>query len=480
MIDVWKAIWCGLCVAAGVGCSSDPGGMDERAARIVVTPGQASILQGDTLRLSSQIYDAEGRVLLDAPILWSAPDTLTATVTDDGLVYGRAPGNVALSVTSGTAVTHVNVAVSATTGGWRTLGTLCGIWEGDLTYCWLWNLDSPWNITMALMLTGVPALHGIRFGLQHACGLTVSGEAYCWGENDFGQVGDGTTVDRPTPVPVTDGVNFDSIAVGALHSCAITRAGQAYCWGGGRVGQLGVGIPPELCNGMPCSRRPVAVAGNHRFRSIATGGNDPLPGSYGLGLTCALNDTGRAFCWGANSVGSVGDGSRTDRSIPTEVVADESFVAIATGASHACALTRDGQAQCWGSGFHGQIGIITPAGSAYECAVGDIAFPCISTPMTVLDHRFRAIAAANYNTCALNSMGAAFCWGRNQFGEIGNGSITAGRDARTPSRVVGGQTFLDIKTANSATCALTPTRGVMCWGNRIPYPQPVPEPTPRR
>jgi hypothetical protein len=462
---------------AGLASCESPSQIDDQPARIVIIQMQAGLLKGDTIRLQTQVYDARDRLLPAAPVSWSAPDTLVTVVREDGLVYGRELGTATLSARSGVSEAHATVIVTEVTGGWQSLGTICGVWETNTTYCWLTDSAPPWSILPPVLLTGVPVLSRIRFGLQHACGIAANGDAYCWGENVYGQVGDGTMIDRPTPVPVAGGLLFDSITVGALHSCAITREGRAYCWGVGRRGQLGA-PPPEVCAGFPCSTQPLAVAGNLRFRVIAAGGIDVAPSASGLGFTCAVTDVGKAYCWGGNFFGSVGDASRTDRSVPTAVASTESFVTIAAGEYHACALARGGEVHCWGGGSEGQHGSILPQSTG--CPVGDIVFGCATTPLVIPDHRFRSLTAYNGNTCALDLFGAAFCWGRNNLlGQVGAGPIAENK-VRTPRRVIGGHTFVEIRMGISSTCGLKPVRSVLCWGNFVPEPQLVPEPMPRR
>ena len=145
----------------------------------------------------------------------------------------------------------------------------------------------------------VPVGGGLTFetlagGGAHTCALTIDGAAYCWGNNAYGQLGDGSTTNRNVPVQVAGGLTFASIDAGASHTCALTSAGNTYCWGRNNRGQLGNGTT----NG---STVPVAVTGSLTFQLVAAGG-------FSIGHTCALTNQ-HAYCWGDNERGQLGNGT---------------------------------------------------------------------------------------------------------------------------------------------------------------------------
>jgi len=171
--------------------------------------------------------------------------------------------------------------------------------------------------------------------------VSFGGRTKCWGDNRFGQVGDGTTEDRSTPRLVKGLKGATAIVAGDYHTCALTAAGGVKCWGRNFDGQLGDGTTTDR-------HTPVFVKGlKSGVAAIAAGGFQ----------TCAITTAGGAKCWGDNSWGQLGDGTKTERHIPGFVTGLRTGIAaIATGASHTCAMTDTGRVKCWGVNTWGQLG----------------------------------------------------------------------------------------------------------------------------
>ena len=289
----------------------------------------------------------------------------------------------------------------------------CALTNEGKAYCWGLNNqgrlgnNSTTNsrIPVAVQMpAGVARFQSIAAGYAHTCALTNEGKAYCWGWNGYGRLGNNSTTDSSIPVAVQmpAGVSFQSIAAGYYHTCAFTTTGQAYCWGQGGSGQLGN-------NSTTDSSIPVAVqmpAGVARFQSITAGGE----------YTCALTNEGKAYCWGLNSQGRLGNNSTTSSSTPVAVQMPAGvarFQSIAIGYAHTCALTAEGKAYCWGWNHQGQLGNNSTTSSSTPVAV--------QMPAGV---SFQSIAAVYYHTCALTNEGKAYCWGLNEYGQLGNNSTT--------------------------------------------------------
>jgi alpha-tubulin suppressor-like RCC1 family protein len=305
-------------------------------------------------------------------------------------------------------------------------GVTCGVTTDNLAYCW------------AAGLTPVAVPGGHRFrqvsaGTEHNCGVTTADRAYCWGFNIFGQLGDGTNQpqDEPSPAPVAVAgtLRFRHVSVGVYHSCGVTADNRAYCWGGDQWGQIGDGSSTATClysnNDLPCRKRPTLVAGGHRFRQVeAGGGRGPGEGGVGGsdgGRTCAVTTSDLAFCWGDGSHGQNGDGTRSITTSPRLVAGGHSFRNVSAGRHHTCAVTIDDRAYCWGWNFLGQL--------------GDGTLTMRLRPRAVAGgHRFRQVSAGLAHTCGSTQGSVAYCWGYNGSGELGDGTNT---NRPRPRAVVG-------------------------------------------
>jgi alpha-tubulin suppressor-like RCC1 family protein len=133
----------------------------------------------------------------------------------------------------------------------------------------------------------------VTAGASHTCALTKDGHAYCWGSNINGSLGNGSTDASNVPVPVAGAITFTSIVAGSTHTCALTKAGAAYCWGSNFFGESGIGSTSLMV------ATPTPVAGGFTFASLSAAGD----------LTCGIAVKLGAFCWGANGLGQIGNGS---------------------------------------------------------------------------------------------------------------------------------------------------------------------------
>ena len=290
----------------------------------------------------------------------------------------------------------------------------------------------------------------IGTGIFHTCALTTAGGVKCWGSNAFGQLGDGTTTERATPVDVvglTSGVA--DISAGSRHTCALTAAGGIKCWGYNFYSQLGDGT---------------SGFGNDRTTPVDVVGLESGVSAVALGdlHSCALTTAGSVKCWGYNATGQLGNGTTSfSQTVPVDAVGLTSGIAaISAGARHTCALTTVGGVQCWGANQFGQL--------------GDGTTSLRTTPVAVvgLGGGVAAVAAGAVHTCALTTAGAVKCWGDNDVGQLGDGT-TADRSA--PADVsglsdgvaaiaVGGVHFEAIPAITGHTCAATTAGAVKCWG----------------
>ena len=259
------------------------------------------------------------------------------------------------------------------------------------------------------MIAGLQ-FRSIATGRTHSCGIATTGEAYCWGENRYGQLGNGTQTSGG-PVLVSGGHTFKSIGVGQELSCALATDGVGYCWGNAASGGLGIGPATDTCydalgrNGAPCAKVPTPLAGGHTFASIDVGI------AYGA---CGLTPTGDAFCWGDNGSGELGDGTTTSRDAPVAVSGGLTFSAISAGMTHSCGLALDGSLYCWGNNTYGELG-------ADPNAVASSLTPRLVPRSAV----WASVTAKNAATCAASVDGHIYCWGNNLYGRLGDGTTTA-------------------------------------------------------
>ncbi len=287
------------------------------------------------------------------------------------------------------------------------------------------------------------ALLSVSADKTHTCGFDTQNTGVCWGNNDFGQLGDGTTEGRLEPVVVAGGLRFAAAAAGEKHSCAILTdsmlqgawLGPVYCWGDNTFGQVGDGTTTRRLT-------PTPVLGGILFEGVTAGD----------GHSCAFTPPGDAYCWGDNSYGQLGDGTRTGRLVPTAVSGGLTYEAVSAGLDYTCGVTNTGgDAYCWGSGSGGALGN------------GDASDRLVPTPVAVTKV-YESISAGigSRFTCAVTVSGEAFCWGDNSFGQLGDGTTT---NRLTPTAVAGSINFASITTGGSHTCGVTPDNVGYCWGS---------------
>ena len=246
-----------------------------------------------------------------------------------------------------------------------------------------------------------------------------------------------------------------TISAGYAHSCAI-EDGKAYCWGDNGHGQLG--DDSTAAPTVPVAVDTSGVLAGKTLTEIGAG-ND---------ATCALDSAGAAFCWGGNASGELGDSTTNDSSVPVAVdtsgvLAGKTLTQIAVGSLYACGLDTAGAAYCWGYDNDGELGdgrggnanSSVPVAVSTSGVLGGKTLTKISAG-TIADH-----------TCALDTAGAAYCWGRNVLGELGDGSTTTGYFpvAVDASGVFAGKTLTQITTGDSHTCALDGSGAAYCWGD---------------
>ena len=306
------------------------------------------------------------------------------------------------------------------------------------------NSSVPVAVNTTGTINGEPVT-AISAGDSHTCAV-AGGRAYCWGRNWAGQLGNNSTTDSDVPVPVdTSGVltgTVTSIGAGRFHTCAVA-GGEAFCWGDNSSGQLGR-------SSIIGSDVPVAVDTS----GVLTGTVSSI--SSGAFHTCATADD-EAFCWGDNSSGQLGDGSTTTSDVPVAVdtsgVLTGTVSSISSGAFHTCA-TADDKAFCWGDNTYGPLGNGSTTSSDVPVAVDTSG---------VFTGTVAAIDAGFGVTCAVSD-GWAYCWGDNRFGQLGDNSTTQS-EVPVPVDTNGALTgpVTSISGGDFHTCAVGGGKA-SCWG----------------
>ena len=235
----------------------------------------------------------------------------------------------------------------------------CALSTGGDVYCWTSVNVGSWTTTPSKI--GNPDEPNLKFSTLAeggACALDTTGDAYCWGRSDYGQLGNGSMSSLiqffAVPVAMPAGVHFRQISSGLHHVCATTTTQQAvYCWGRNTYGQLGNGTTTD-------SNVPVAVTVPSTLGAPSW---DAESIDLGVAYTCVTSVHG-TYCWGANDVGQLGNGTNTDSSIPVLVqvpnaagtTTPEIFGQITAGSVHTCAVAQSEWAFCWSRNAYGMLG----------------------------------------------------------------------------------------------------------------------------
>lgn len=396
----------------------------------------------------------------------SAGANTTLAIHDGGLVSSFGSDTYGENGRDGGGAEDFPIRVSAPGGGtlddarWVAMGDNhgCAVRQAGEALCWGEDLygrlgddglagnnpEAPFPVSGPVDYTEVAT------GQWFSCGRRADASVSCWGANNQGQVGDGTTTNRDVPTPVAGAAEgFVELDTGSRASCGVTANGLVYCWGEGNNGELAQGSNTAEY------RAPIRVAGIDNASDVVV-----LDDS-----ACALLDDGQIKCWGYNVYGRLGDATGTQRTTPVNVLSGL-FAAVFTGAteiagghSHMCALRgADGTVWCWGLGADGRVGDNTGAHRSVASPVWGI-------------NDATAIGAGYHHSCAIRgAAGEAWCWGYDGLGQLGDDNLAVSK--WLPVKVQGGQTGFaggrqTIDGAEGNTCAVKDNGEVWCWGYNV-------------
>lgn len=332
----------------------------------------------------------------------------------------------------------------------------CGLTYKEDIYCWGLNTDGQLGTGAVSNATfyypqRVPGTRRYRYvsaGRDHACAIDLDWTLYCWGANDSGQLGIGSSgaTDVPTPTPVAGGRQWARVSAGHLYTCAISLESKTYCWGRGNGGsQLGLGSVATSAVTVPTE-----VAGGRLFSRIRAGTDH----------TCAVEaSTDAAYCWGRNTYGALGIGasyaSNTSEPhiyTPTLVVGGHRYRDLAIGDEHSCGVLDDDSVRCWGWTHNGALGDSR-----------NLMTQWAEAPLRLSLSGIWWVASSGYATCAspLQPDQPVRCWGRND-GQVPSG-IAYGAVASSPSATtLSTGNILSLGSYHGCTPALN---SATCWGN---------------
>jgi alpha-tubulin suppressor-like RCC1 family protein len=321
----------------------------------------------------------------------------------------------------------------------------------------------------------------VAAGDSVTCVLLTTGGIRCWGRNDEGELGDGTTVSQSVPPAVniaSDVSDFTAIAVSGSYSCALRSGGGVRCWGVNADGELGTGtttpIPNLIGTDVLGGVTGITATATTSCALLATGtvrcwgygatgelgdgttDSRPTPNVPVVGLTggvavsgtCAQLNTGGMSCWGGNGSGSLGDGTGVDSSVPVNVLGLSHVSAIGAGSSHTCAIDSGG-VFCWGFNAFGQ------------CGDGRLTRQVYQPGSMSVQTDAKSVGVGGFHTCALLNTGRVRCWGENSAGTVGDGTTT---DSLVPVDVVGLSGVASLSVGPEHNCALLDSGAVRCWG----------------
>jgi alpha-tubulin suppressor-like RCC1 family protein len=380
---------------------------------------------------------------------------ITVRATDSGMPPQHANAGVTLNISD---VPEGIVLNTISAGGFHT----CGLGTGNYGVCWGQGGSGQLGFFYALDFNEpevfpTPSMttnwKHVAAGLSHTCAIASDDKAYCWGNGADGRLGNGQVanetlpnlVDSALPTPVK------SISAGHSHTCAIGSDDKAYCWGNGSNGRLGDGnidntnsaIPVAVNSSMPTPVKSITAGGSHTCAIASDGGVD------------------KAYCWGNGDSGRLGRNSTTSRNTPglVNTALPTPVKQISAGGDHTCAIGNDSKAYCWGADTNGQVGD----------SLSYTAFPFgsklpVEVTTGILPATVKSISAGHNHSCAIGSDNKAYCWGSGAYGQLGNNSNA---NTATPTAVIVGTLPTPVQAISAGgqhSCAIGGDSKGYCWG----------------
>jgi len=320
----------------------------------------------------------------------------------------------------------------------------CAAETGGKLFCWganesgqLGNGSTDANLVPVQEVSEAHDWGHISAGVAHTCAVKTDGRLFCWGAGNFGQLGTGSAAHHIAPFQeVSAGADWAQVSAGAQHTCAVETNGNLFCWGTGLGGRLGHGS--GLSSFVPVQESSQAV--------------DWAQVSAGAAHTCAVKTDGRLFCWGTGNSGRLGDGSTSNSSVPVQESSQGvDWAQVSAGATHTCAVKTDGRLFCWGAGGDGRLG---------DGSTSNSSVPVQESSQGV---DWAQVSAGAAHTCAVKTDGRLFCWGAGGSGRLGDGSTLS--SAAPVQEFSQGEGWVQVSAGLSHTCAVKTDGRLFCWGD---------------
>lgn len=277
-------------------------------------------------------------------------------------------------------------------------------------------------------------VESVTAGYANVCARMTTGKVFCWGDNTYGQLGDSSTVSATAPVEVLLPETATAVSAGDASTCAVLTSGAIACWGLGADGRLGTGNTSTAL-------RPVVISGVSHAVDVSVGSRH----------TCALAN-GKVYCWGYGTTGALGLGDTRTVSTAETVTALSNVARISAGNDNSCAVLTNGDTYCWGSNASGALGLGTQTQTETPTAI-----------VTGLADTSTVIAVGDGATCGVNTSGAAYCMGANADGQLGTGDTVTATSAQQVRGLTSGVIAI-APPSNGHGCAIVSGGALYCWG----------------
>jgi hypothetical protein len=438
-----------------VACGSDATtSTPTETVTLSISAPSTSLLVGETTVLRAVVSRSTG----NPTVSWSSSNAAIVLVDTSGAATAVAPGVATIRAVVAGQSSSVDIAVAASAAMLAVSASyfdVCGVTTSGALYCAGRTYgNAPKAVAPALRFKNIRGF-GAPETSSGFCAIASDDSAYCWGSNDFGQLGVGDTQYRDVPTPVVGGLHFKTIAPGDDITCGVTLDGKGYCWGAGSTGAIG--DSQSLDRSIPT---PVQL--DLPLKDISTGnyagGGKNGPNAY----TCALTAGGQLYCWGGNTTGQLGDNN-----VPVSTIAPHAAATTVTFASlnqgntlFACALTPDGTPYCWGNGDALQASTFCPF-------PGGVVHACLPIPTQIATPlRFTMLTAGSGGgVCGITMNHEVACWGvsaNQRFGEAGSAACPNGCGSNPVATMTG---FTTVSMSVYTACGIATNQRAYCWGD---------------